>query len=124
MAIPRRVRSLRLVVNPHFTTVTLWFAVVAAIGCGGPSAPAVSDNAAEVSVAQARALYIRKCSLCHGEKGDLMASKSPDLTISTLTLEERIALITYGKGTMPGQKGILNSAEIRAVAGYIDRFQD
>ena len=61
---------------------------------------------------RARALYIRKCSLCHGDDGKLMASKSPDLSISTLSLEERVALITYGKGTMPGQKGILNKAEI------------
>lgn len=53
-----------------------------------------------------------------------MASKSPDLSLSTMTLAERVALITYGKGTMPAQKGILNKAEITAVARYIDRFRD
>ena len=36
----------------------------------------------EVSEAEARALYIRKCSLCHGDDGKLMASKSPDLSVS------------------------------------------
>ena len=76
------------------------------------------------SEVEARALYIRKCSLCHGEDGQLMASKSPDLSVSTMTLAERVALITYGKGTMPAQKGILNKAEITAVARYIDRFRD
>ena len=42
----------------------------------------------------------------------------------TLTLAERVAFITYGKGTMPAQKGALNKAEITAVARYIDRFGD
>jgi mono/diheme cytochrome c family protein len=41
-----------------------------------------------------------------------------------MSLEERIALITYGKGTMPGQKGILNKAEIAAVARYVERFRE
>ena len=41
-----------------------------------------------------------------------MASKAPDLSQSTMDLESRIALITYGKGTMPPQKGILDAATI------------
>ena len=84
----------------------------------------MEDPGRVVSEVEARALYIRKCSLCHGEDGQLMASKSPDLSVSTMTLAERVALITYGKGTMPAQKGILNKAEITAVARYIDRFRD
>jgi len=46
------------------------------------------------------------------------------LSTSTLTMEERVALITYGKGTMPAQKGILDKAEIAAVSRYIERFRD
>jgi len=53
-----------------------------------------------------------------------MASKSPDLSQSNLSLAERVALVTYGKGTMPGQKGTLNRSEIRAVAQYIERFRE
>ena len=79
-------------------------------------APDAAGRTAGVTRCRARALYIRKCSLCHGERWTLMASKSPDLSTSILSLEERVALITYGKGTMPGQKGILNRAEIEAVA--------
>lgn len=69
-------------------------------------------------------MYIRKCSLCHGDDGKLMASKAPDLSQSDMDLEKRAALITYGKGTMPGQKGVLSKAEIYAVAQYIERFRD
>lgn len=93
-------------------------------GCGESAPQAAPSGDQQVSEAQARALYIRKCSLCHGDDGKLMASKSPDLSLSDLTLEERMALITYGKGTMPGQKDVLNRAEIRAVAQYIERFRD
>lgn len=96
-------------------------------GCGAGDAPetgASGSHRSEVSEAQARNLYIRKCSLCHGDDGKLGASKSPDLSVSSMSLEERIALITYGKGTMPGQNGILNKAEIQAVARYIDSFRE
>ena len=53
-----------------------------------------------------------------------MASKAPDLSTSTMTIEERIAIITYGKGTMPPQKGILDPAIIRGIADYAGTFQD
>lgn len=100
--------------------------VVLLAACGSQTEPAPSpgEAAPQVSEVQARSLYTRKCSLCHGDDGKLMASKSPDLSLSTLTLAERVALITYGKGTMPAQKGALNKAEITAVARYIERFQD
>jgi len=99
------------------TSFLLW-------SCGNDAAPENGPSVAEVSEAQARNLYIRKCSLCHGDDGKLGASKSPDLSISNMSLEERIALITYGKGTMPGQKGILNKAEIQAVARYVESFRN
>lgn len=95
------------------------------IGCGSPGESGAADDPGQVvSDTEVRALYIRKCSLCHGDDGKLMASKSPDLSVSTMTLAERVAIITYGKGTMPAQKGILNKAEITAVARYIERFRD
>lgn len=113
-------------VNPLRFFALLLTGTVAALllGCGGAETRPPAETGAEVSEVQARALYIRKCSLCHGDDGKLMASRSPDLSLSALDLEERIALITYGKGTMPGQKGVLNSAEIRAVAKYIERFRE
>ena len=92
--------------------------------CGNDAPTETGSPGTQVSEAQARNLYIRKCSLCHGDDGKLGASKSPDLSVSSMSLEERIALITYGKGTMPGQKGILNKAEIAAVARYVERFRE
>ena len=94
-------------------------------GCDSKSASgSPSPSLKQISEAEARALYIRKCSLCHGDDGKLMASKSPDLSKSTITLAERVALITYGKGTMPAQKSVLSKSEIEAVALYIERFRN
>jgi mono/diheme cytochrome c family protein len=53
-----------------------------------------------------------------------MASKATDLSISTMTAEERVAIITYGKGTMPPQKEILDGAMINGLAKYIESFRD
>ena len=125
LAFPGGIRSLQLAVIRRRWGV-LGALALGLMACGGDeTSPAVPGSPGpEVSEAQARSLYIRKCSLCHGDDGKLMASKSPDLSVSTLTLAERVAIITYGKGTMPAQKGVLNKAEIKAVASYIDRFRD
>jgi len=97
-------------------------AILVGCGSGGEDLPPEAGTA--VSQAQARNLYVRKCSLCHGDDGKLGASKSPDLSTSALTFSERVALITYGKGTMPGQKGILQKEEIAAIARYIELFRE
>ncbi len=62
--------------------------------------------------------YKISCAVCHGDDGKLGANGSKDITKSLLTLEERIALVTKGKGLMPPQEAILSEAEIKAVAEY------
>ncbi len=95
------------------------------IGCSSPTdVPENTATKQPPSDAQIQRAYTMKCSLCHGGDGRLMATKAPDLSLSKLTLEERIALITYGKGTMPPQKGILDAATIRGIAHYIEEFRD
>ncbi|MBK8112937.1 MAG: cytochrome c [Saprospiraceae bacterium] len=58
------------------------------------------------------------CAVCHGPDGKLGLNGSKDLSVSILTLEERIALITKGKGVMPAQENILSAEEIKAAAEY------
>lgn len=90
--------------------------------CGGSeSAPA--STSADISEAEAQRLYTMKCGLCHGNDGKLMLSGAPDLSTSRLELNERIALITYGKGKMPPQKDVLTADEIRGIARYIETFR-
>jgi mono/diheme cytochrome c family protein len=63
-------------------------------------------------------VFKTSCAVCHGVDGKLGANGSKDLTISTLPVEDRIALITNGKGVMPAQGSILTADEIKAVAEY------
>ena len=121
------IRGLRLVLmmNRSRLIVAVAAAVVLAIaGCGGEDTPSQNNGSTPPSEASIKRAYTMKCSLCHGSDGKLMASKAPDLSQSTMDLESRIALITYGKGTMPPQKGILDAATIRGIAEYIETFRD
>lgn len=101
-----------------FAGMVIWLSA-----CSNDSPPsATSTNPPSIGAIQ-RA-YTMKCSLCHGSDGKLMASKAPDLSQSTLSLDERIAIITYGKGTMPPQNGILDAAMIRGISEYIESFKE
>lgn len=107
----------------------IWMAAVSAVfalsRCGsGQEAGSQGADAPPPSEASIKRAYTMKCSLCHGTDGKLMASKAPDLSTSTMDLESRVALITYGKGTMPPQKDILDAATIRGVARYIETFRE
>lgn len=106
----------------------IWCAAAAAVvslsQCGGGEQDSPKPSAALPSEASIKRAYTMKCSLCHGSDGKLMASKAPDLSTSTLDFESRVALITYGKGTMPPQRGILDAATIRGIARYIETFRE
>ena len=94
--------------------------VLAACQPEGPKTPKSNNGKAAPEIS---ALYDQKCAICHGRDGKLMVGGAPDLTQSKLSLEERIALITNGKNTMPPQKGILSEEQIEALAKYVDKFK-
>jgi mono/diheme cytochrome c family protein len=73
--------------------------------------------------ADAQRQYIMKCAMCHGEQGEPVLLSAGDLRESTMGLEERIAIITYGKGTMPPHKDMLDAATIQGIATYIETFR-
>jgi mono/diheme cytochrome c family protein len=63
-------------------------------------------------------IFKQSCELCHGKDGKLGANGSKDLTISEFDLNQRIAMITKGKGAMTAFENILSLSEIKAVAEY------
>lgn len=63
-------------------------------------------------------VYKKYCLLCHGADGKLGLNGAKDITTSTMTLEERVALISAGKNTMTPFEGILTPDQMRAVATY------
>lgn len=102
--------------------ITLLSLLLLVFACGEkePSNRLAGGNS--VTQADAQKLYQMKCAICHGTDGKLMIGGAPDLSISKKSMEERIALITYGKSTMPPQKDILTPAEIKALAVYVENF--
>lgn len=86
--------------------------------CGSSSNEQGSHGPASAEQFDVEKTYNRKCGICHGRDGKLMASGSPDLTISKLSKEEVVAIITNGKNNMPPQRDILSKEEIAAVADY------
>ncbi len=119
MAVPNRSWALRMVL---IRTALVVFLTVFLFACGGSDSVPTS-NSTDITEAESQRLYTMKCGLCHGNDGKLMLSGAPDLSSSRLELNERIALITYGKGKMPPQKDVLTADEIRGIARYIETFR-
>ncbi|MCB0705441.1 MAG: cytochrome c [Saprospiraceae bacterium] len=65
-----------------------------------------------------KSIYKINCVQCHGLYGNMGASGSFDLTVSTLSLEERIQVITNGRNTMLPFGSLLSEEKIKAVAEY------
>ena len=63
-------------------------------------------------------IYKKYCVSCHGIYGDMGTNGAKNLQESELTREERIEIVTKGKGVMTPWGGILNEGEIEAVADY------
>jgi mono/diheme cytochrome c family protein len=68
-------------------------------------------------------VYTKLCQNCHGVDGKLMLSGAKDLSISTLTKEEQILIITKGKNTMAAYESQLSQQQIEAVAAYIETLK-
>lgn len=99
------------------------------VECGASSDEATPQTAkdmgaAGVDLANASRQYTMKCSVCHGEDGAPVLASAPDLRTSSLSVEERVAIIAYGKGTMPPHRGMLDMPTIRGIAVYIEKFRN
>ena len=81
----------------------------------------VSDNMVLAEVAR---VYGFKCAICHGKKGRSVIKTAPHLTESTMSFNERVAIIKYGKTTMPPQKDVLDVKTIEGLAKYIESFKE
>lgn len=89
------------------------------ISCGSKEGAQQTTASQEaVPAADGAKIFKLNCELCHGYDGKLGANGSKDLSISALSLDERIAIITKGKGAMVAYENILTLSEIKAVAEY------
>ncbi|MCB0687445.1 MAG: cytochrome c [Saprospiraceae bacterium] len=63
------------------------------------------------------------CITCHGIDGKLGLNGAKDLSLSELTLDERITQVTKGKGLMTPFEGILTEDQIKQVAEFTFTFK-
>jgi cytochrome c6 len=70
-------------------------------------------------------LYLTNCALCHGSDGKKGVGGAKDLSVSTLSHEQAVNIITLGspKGMTP-YKDVLSTDEIDAVATYIETLRN
>ena len=94
--------------------------------------PAASAAPARASLAEASLLYLRRCSVCHGERGDgrslastALAQMPRDFTTEgsrlELTREYMIAIVRDGRPGKPmvGRTAQLDQAQIEAIVDFV-----
>jgi mono/diheme cytochrome c family protein len=71
----------------------------------------------------AQALWRQNCVLCHGINGKLQVNGAKDLSLSKLTKDERVVVITKGRNTMASYEHLLSKEQIKALAEYTMSFK-
>lgn len=105
-----------------FVTIFLFFS---AIACESAQEK-INRNASEAAQRAGNAQYLpdgaavfrKNCTTCHGASGSLGLNGAKDLATSSLSLDERVSIITEGKKLMTPFGNILSPEEIKAVAEY------
>ncbi len=82
--------------------------------CGGENGPKASPE----ELAKGKETFGKLCVACHGSTGNMALNGAKKFGESTLSLDERILVITNGRNLMTPYKGILSEEEIKAVAAY------
>lgn len=108
--------------------ITAGLVLIACLSVIAACEPAQDKKAGQAAGAMAKdpdgmAIFRQYCVTCHGADGKLQLNGARDLTLSALSLEERIGQITNGKTLMTPFRGVLSPAEIEAVAKYTLRFR-
>lgn len=90
--------------------------LVALLACSAAGSSPVEQ---QDPAAQGESIYKMQCAMCHGRKGNLNVGGAKDLTASTLSTEEMVAVVTQGKGTMVGFGSTLTKQQIEAVVAHV-----
>lgn len=77
----------------------------------------------EFPLARTQMIFAGNCGICHGEDGTRPIEGAKDLSLSTLSFEERVVMITNGKGTMTPFRERLTEEQIRHLALYLETLR-
>ena len=84
------------------------------LACAGEG----KSDSGNASVKNGKEVYRKYCVLCHGEDGKKEVNGAYDISVSQMTMDDRVELITHGRNLMTPFQGILTDQEIRDVAAY------
>lgn len=73
-------------------------------------------------LAEGQYIYGKTCVKCHGSDGKMGGSGSKDLSITTLTDDEKRTIIRAGRNAMPGYKD-LTDEQVSSVIQYINTLK-
>ncbi|MBL0308513.1 MAG: c-type cytochrome [Bacteroidetes bacterium] len=73
-------------------------------------------------IAEGQFIYGKSCVKCHGADGKMGGSGSKDLSLTTLTDDEKRVVIRQGRNAMPGYKD-LTDVQVESVIQYINTIK-
>lgn len=76
-----------------------------------------------VSIENGQKVFKSYCKSCHGIDGTMGLNGAANLSLSLLSNEEKMEVITYGRKTMLSFQGILKPHEIQSVVLYIESLK-
>ncbi len=76
------------------------------------------DETATMTI-MGKQLFNSNCIICHGDDGKLGQAGAKDLSISKLSKEEIVSIVTTGRNSMPPYKKYFTPEEIEAIADYV-----
>lgn len=98
-------------------SVLLVTAGLAVYSCGGGETKPANDNTAATD--PGAQLYKDNCVICHGEDGKAGMSGASDLSVSVLSAQNTIDVITNGRNTMRSFSSQFTKEEIAAIADHV-----
>lgn len=105
----------------HTIPGTKWqilFFLISGILIAACGAANTEKKATKAQLAKGKEVYTKYCELCHGPDGKLALNGAYDITVSPLTLEERVELIRNGRNLMTPFQGILSAEQMELAAYY------
>lgn len=91
------------------------------IACNGTSKS--KEDTTITSNRDAGEIYTAYCVQCHGTDGKKGTLGAKDLTITALSFQEKVDIISNGRRSMPGYKSSMSTKEIENVARYIENLK-
>lgn len=108
-------------------SIVFVFIIAVVFACGGENSADGTKNASMQNgnkklqvdpLALGKKAFKQYCVACHGPDGRLGINGAKDFAESDLNLDERIEVISEGRGMMTPFKGMLKPKQIKALAEY------